>query len=132
MCGGKIVHGHALKLIDGWWWIAEDVAYKHTRESGPLGDEHIHYVRGHLRTWWPPHRKRIDALLVAAALGSEPTAPASEPVMTEKTAKRLMGAMMRGLNTDAAKLSADYEKIRGDAYRHAVTREIQRLTRRWP
>lgn len=131
VCRGEAVHGNALKLVDGWWWIAKDVAYRHTRESGPLGDEGIHYVRGHLRTWWPPHRKHIDALLVAAALGPEPAGPASEPALSAKTSKRLIDSLMRGLITDVAKLEADARKIEQDASRRALARDVQRLTPKW-
>lgn len=65
--GGKTVHAHVLKLTDGWWWMTGD-GYPYGL-SGQLGEEDIHYVRGFLRTWWPPHRKRGAALVVAAALG---------------------------------------------------------------
>ena len=78
--GIKIVHGRALKLSDGWWWVAATAARNATKESGALGEEHVHYVRGFLRLWWPPHRRRADALVVAAALG--PPAAAVRTIST--------------------------------------------------
>lgn len=37
--------------------------------SGPLGTEGVHYVRGWLYPrWWPPHRRRANALISSAAL----------------------------------------------------------------
>ena len=130
VCGSKTVHGWALKLSDGWWWIADSAAPDTTKQSGPLGDEGIHYVRGFLRTWWPPHRKRVDALVVAAALG--PPLPRSEPTLSAQTAKKLMNAMMRGLNTDVAKLIGDARRITERIERRSTGHRIWSLTRRWP
>lgn len=128
--GGKTVHGHALKLHDGWWWMADAARLNTIKESGLLGEEDVHYVRGFLRTWWPPHRKRIGALVVAAALG--PPMPLGEPTLSARTAKRLMAAMLRGLNTDVAKLIGDARRITEAAERRATGYRIKRLTRRWP
>lgn len=128
--GGKLVHGHALKLSDGWWWMANSAEPDTTRVSGPLGEEDIHYVRGFLRTWWPPHRKRGAALVVAAALG--PSLPLAEPTLSAHTAIHLMKAMMHGMNTDVAKLIGDARRITERAERRATGYRIKRLTRRWP
>jgi hypothetical protein len=129
--GDKTVHAHALKLLDGWWWVAATDRDSHgVKDSGPLGEEHSHYVRGFLRTWWPPHRKRAAALLVSYALG--PAMPPSEPTLSVRTAKKLMDAMMRGLRTDVQKLIGDARRISERAEYRSVGRRIKPLTRRWP
>lgn len=136
---GAAVHGTALKLKDGWWWIGH--TDDGTRPSGPLGDEGVHYVRGFLFNWWPPHRKRRDALLTAAALAGPPPEPPNPPVPSMAPAvlnihgrlfDQLFGGTLQKLTDDANRLIKDAERLAGKGISTRVTTTVTVNGRRVP
>jgi hypothetical protein len=121
---GTVMPAHAYKLKpgEGWWWMGSYVdGETGTKPSGPLGDEGIHYVRGHMYHWWPPHRKQRDALLTAATLAGpppEPTPPTSP--ITAASAQAMMNQMIVTLTKDFDRIWADANKLLEDANKLAV------------
>jgi len=116
---GVAVRAHVYKLAAGaWWWMAWRYDGSNA-PSGVLGDEGIHYVRGFLLNWWPPHRKRRDALLTAAALADPPPAPTPPHVpmapavlnIHSRLFDQLFGDAMKKLTGDANKLIENAERL---------------------
>lgn len=124
--GGKTIDAIAVKL-PYWAWVAMwrgpgDQYASGDHSHGPLGDEHVHWIRGWLYPrLWPPHRKRAAALVVAAALG--PPVPVPQPQGTPASAKKY--DLLKGFNTDAEKVLGDALKVVRDA-----ERLVERSTRR--
>lgn len=112
--GDKLITATALKLKNGWWWSGKGY-------SGPLVDEGIHYVRGSLWMRWPPHKKRGNALLVAAALGEPPPMPVS-PIP--------MRLILKGLSGDFQKLADDARRVGLVTSGESFTRSIRLRYRR--
>lgn len=128
--GNETVRAIYVKMGDlGSAWAA--IAPKDNR-YGKLGDEHTNYVRGWLWPLWPPHRRRAEALIVAAALGPQPEFHKA-PKGAVQAAKTVMDDIMKHINQDMAKVMKDAERLVKDAERSAgQSSSSVTITRRWP
>lgn len=52
------------------WWTHYG-PYTALRFVCDYSEEGVTWIRGFARPWWPPHRKRCDALLAAYALAAD-------------------------------------------------------------